>query len=179
MLAMATSQPRSGRRHWPLVARFFVLAFVAVMTVGPIALRIDTGVNLHVERFLVFLAVGMMLVFGYERRLVLLAGLLLAAVAGLEIVQEFLPDRHGRFLDFFVKAAGFVVGVLVGRALSRKLRRRTACPARGQWDKNLPSGLRGIAARTARPRLAWRSGTERAVKFTITRAAAAWSCQKD
>lgn len=86
------------------------LSFVAVVTLSPIEFRPETGFSPNRERFAAFLWLGALLALGFPRSR-LRALLVLVGVAGvLELCQNLVPGRHGRWLDFDVKAAGALVG---------------------------------------------------------------------
>jgi hypothetical protein len=69
--------------------------------------------------------IGFVFALAYPRHFVLLAILLIGATALLELTQVLEPSRHGRWLDFGVKAFGGIVGLMIGYGVER-LRRRTA-----------------------------------------------------
>ena len=98
---------------------WLTLAYVAFVTLSPIADRPETPFEPDVERFGAFALVSLLLIVAYPRhRLVWLVGLV--AVAGLlEAAQGLVDGRHGRFHDFAVKAAGAGTGALFGLAIAR------------------------------------------------------------
>ena len=89
---------------------WLTLAYVAVVTLSPIADRPVTPFGPDVERFGAFALIGLLLMVGYPRhRLAWFLGLV--AVAGLlEASQGLVAGRHGRLHDFAVKAAGAAAG---------------------------------------------------------------------
>ncbi len=92
---------------------------VGVATLGPIWLRPETGLPSSAERWVGFLLVGLPLTIGYPRHR--LAGVLtLVLVAGgLEILQNAVPGRHGRWLDFDFKTLGLLCGAALGLLVER------------------------------------------------------------
>jgi hypothetical protein len=95
---------------------WLTLAYVAFVTLSPIALRPETDFGPNRERFAAFAMASFLLMLGYPRhRFAWLIGLL--AVAGLlEASQGLVPGRHGRWHDFEVKAGGAVAGALLALA---------------------------------------------------------------
>ena len=110
--------PRAAR-----VLFWLALASVAFVTLSPIADRPETPFGPDAERFAAFALVSALLMIGYpEHRLRWFWGLI--AVAGLlEAGQNLVADRHGRLLDFDVKACGVLVGALAALAAERLTRR--------------------------------------------------------
>ncbi|HEX4768787.1 MAG TPA: VanZ family protein [Lichenihabitans sp.] len=95
------------------------LLLVVVATLGPIGLRPETELPSSVERWVAFLLVGLPLTIGYPRhRLAGLLALVLVA-GGLEILQNAVPGRHGRWLDFDFKILGLLCGVGLGLLAER------------------------------------------------------------
>lgn len=95
------------------------LLALAFVTLAPIEFRPTTELPPQVERFGAFLAVSVPLMIGYPRhRLLGLCALLIAAGA-LEVFQNFVPGRHGRWPDFEAKAAGAIAGAVVTLAAER------------------------------------------------------------
>ena len=98
---------------------WLTLAYVAFVTLSPIAFRPETDLPPDVERFAAFAVASVFLTLGYPRhRLAWLLGLV--AVAGLlEASQNLVEGRHGRWQDFDVKAAGAVAGAALALAVER------------------------------------------------------------
>jgi VanZ family protein len=105
-----TSKPFFRWVAWPL------LVAVAVFTLAPIEFRpFPDGVNGmttfdHLERFAAFALIGAAFSLGYPKhRLAIL--LFLIGVAGLlELIQNFVPDRHAHLADNLMKVLGAVSG---------------------------------------------------------------------
>ena len=95
------------------------LAFVAFVTLSPIAFRPETDLGPNAERFAAFAVVSAFLMLGHPRhRLGWFLGLV--AVAGLlEASQNLVEGRHGRWHDAEVKAAGAAAGAMVALAVER------------------------------------------------------------
>ena len=95
------------------------LLLVVAATLGPIGLRPETGLPPSIERWIGFLLVGLPLTIGYPRyRLAGLLALVLFA-GGLEALQNEVPGRHGRWLDFDAKTLGLVCGAGLGLLVER------------------------------------------------------------
>ncbi len=95
------------------------LAGIALVTLGPIGLRPESGLPPQVERFGAFLAISLLFTLGYPSRRVIGWLALFAVAALLEILQNEVPGRHGRLIDFDAKAAGVAAGAVVGLGLLR------------------------------------------------------------
>ena len=98
---------------------WLVFAYIAVVTLSPIAFRPETPFGADAERFVAFVAVSMILIIAYPtHRLRWVAGLVIAA-ALLETSQNLVGGRHGRVTDFEVKVCGILCGILLGFVLER------------------------------------------------------------
>jgi len=103
---------------------WLVLAYIAVVTLSPIAFRPETPFGADAERFVGFVGVSVNLMVAYPaHRLRWAAGLVIAA-ALLEASQNLVGGRHGRVTDFEVKACGILCGSLLGFILERLASRR-------------------------------------------------------
>src|SRR5688572_7753701 len=103
-------------------AWLLVLAAV-VLTLGPQKVRPYTGINHDLEHSLAFALVGLAFGLGYSNHRMILALLAIAAVALLEIVQQWVPGRHAYFSDFVINGLGACAGIAAA-ALLDLLRRR-------------------------------------------------------
>ena len=108
-----------GLRTMARVLFWLVMLYIAFVTLSPIQLRPETGLPAHVERFVAFATVGVLLMMAYPQHrlrwfwtLIVLAGLL-------EAGQHLVAGRHGRIIDFDVKAAGAVAGCCAVLAAER------------------------------------------------------------
>lgn len=105
---------------------------LAVVTLGPLGLRPETGLPHQVERGLVFMLFGFLVAAALRPLWLVAAAGVITVAAVLELLQLLLPDRDGRLLDFIVKATGGCAGVLVAMAgeqvLGWLLRARRAPP---------------------------------------------------
>jgi apolipoprotein N-acyltransferase len=96
------------------VSAWFCLAVIAVITLGPIGLRPQTGLSPQIERFVAFAVVGALFAAAYPRYILFAAIIVLGAAVMLELLQLLAPSRHGRLFDASVKVGGGVVGLCVG-----------------------------------------------------------------
>jgi hypothetical protein len=93
-----------------IIAGWLALAFIVGATLSPIDIRpVVAGPQL--ERFAAFALLGLAFGLAYPKRVLLVAAVVVASAFGLEALQLATPDRHGRLLDAFVKAAGGVCGI--------------------------------------------------------------------
>jgi hypothetical protein len=96
------------------VSAWFCLAVIALITLGPIGLRPETGLSPQIERFVAFAVVGTLFAAAYPRYVLFAAVIVLGAAVMLELLQLLAPSRHGRLFDAGVKVAGGLVGLCAG-----------------------------------------------------------------
>jgi hypothetical protein len=113
-------------------AAWLSLLVIFVVTVGPIWLRPVSPMPAHMERFAAFLIVGSLFGAAYPKRLLMMMAIVIVSAALFELAQHLVPDRHGMFADFIVKAAGGGLGVLTAGTIARTLGfgSRWGCPTR-------------------------------------------------
>lgn len=104
-------------------AAWLVLAAIIFVTVSPIGWRPELGFGPTVDRFVGFLALGLVFGIGYGRRWPIVLMLLVVAAFGIEALQFLTPDRDPRLLDAIVKSIGAVAGIGVARLPVILLRR--------------------------------------------------------
>ena len=109
----------SASRLLQIFAWLLLLA-LAIVTVGPIGLRPETGLSPQLERTIGLLIVGFAFGLAYPRRIVLVALLLFTSTALFEALQTFEPHRHGRLIDLGVKLIGGALGLLLGWLAGRR-----------------------------------------------------------
>lgn len=98
---------------------WLTLAYVAFVTLSPIADRPETPFGANTERFVAFAIVSLLLMIGYpNHRLGWFVGLVVAAGL-LEASQGLVDGRHGRIHDFIIKSAGAAAGALVALMIIR------------------------------------------------------------
>jgi hypothetical protein len=96
------------------LASWSVLAFIAFATLSPLQERpVVAGAQL--EHFAAFAVFGFAFARGYPARTLLSIAIVIGSAFTLEALQLLTPDRHGRLLDAFVKAAGGIFGIGMGR----------------------------------------------------------------
>lgn len=84
---------------------------LAVVTLGPLGMRPETGLPHQVERGLMYLFLGALIALALRPRWIVAALTIIAIAALLELLQLIIPGRDGRLLDFFSKATGGCGGV--------------------------------------------------------------------
>jgi hypothetical protein len=109
----------SASRLLQILAWLLLLA-LAIVTVGPIGLRPETGLSPQLERTAGLLIVGFAFGLAYPRRILLVALLLFTSTALFEALQNFEPHRHGRVIDLAVKLIGAALGLLLGWLAGRR-----------------------------------------------------------
>ena len=101
------------------ILAWLLLVALAIVTVGPIDLRPVTGLPPQLERTIGLMIVGFAFGLAYPRKILLVALLLIASTALFELLQNFEPHRHGRWLDLAAKLIGATIGLALGYAASR------------------------------------------------------------
>jgi VanZ family protein len=106
------------------ILAWLLLLGLAIVTLGPIQVRPITPFPVTIERSGGLAIIGFVFALAYPRHLVLVGLLLIGASALLEALQVLEPSRHGRVVDFLVKAAGAVIGLGAGWLVARAAERR-------------------------------------------------------
>lgn len=101
------------------ILAWLCLAAIAVVTVGPLNWRPESGLSPQLERFAAFALVGLLFSTAYSRHIFIAGAVLIAAAIGLELLQLIEPSRHGRVFDAAVKIFGSVTGLTLGYFFSR------------------------------------------------------------
>lgn len=102
----------------PILA-WATLAVIVFATLSPLGERPRLPMAVDLERSGAFLLAGLLLALAYPRRIWWLLALLPLAIIGMEWLQTFRPDRHGRVEDALVKLAGAALGLTLGWLASR------------------------------------------------------------
>jgi VanZ family protein len=97
-----------------LAAGWIVLAIIVWASVSSIDNRPDSGLSVNLERELAFTLLGMFFAIAARMSILIVFLYMLAFTAGLETLQEYVPGRHGRVEDFFVKSLGVAIGMTIG-----------------------------------------------------------------
>jgi VanZ family protein len=101
------------------VVAWLVLSVIVVLTVVPPVLRPSTFVPHKIEHAAIFLAAGTLFGMAYLGREWILSVAAIVFCAAIEAAQLYVPGRDARLSDFIVDATAAVIGVFVGRLLSR------------------------------------------------------------
>jgi len=93
------------------------LAFIIYATLSPIAARplIGGGFFTVFERFGAYAVLGFLFRLAYPRHLMIVLIVVLGTAITLEVLQNFVPDRHSRLLDAMEKLLGAATGIALGR----------------------------------------------------------------
>jgi|UPI000562D2EE VanZ family protein len=91
----------------------------AVFTLSPIEFRPVTEAPVSLERFAAFAVIGAAFCFGYPKYRLHVLLLLIGIVGFLEVVQNYVPGRHGRLPDGLVKASGALLGAAFAAFIAR------------------------------------------------------------
>jgi apolipoprotein N-acyltransferase len=103
------------------------LAGIALMTLGPLGLRPESGMPPHVERFAAYAIAGMLFAAAYPRHILFAAVIVVGAAVMFELLQLLAPSRHGRLFDAGVKVAGGFIGLGAGWIVAQWSARRQRC----------------------------------------------------
>ena len=96
---------------------------IVFLTLGPQRWRPKTGLP-DVERFAAFFVTGTCLGVAHPRRRSRLSCMILLSAGSLEVCQNLIQGRHGRWRDGIAKAAGGLVGLSFAEAINRLLEAR-------------------------------------------------------
>jgi VanZ family protein len=94
------------------ILAWLLFGLIIYSTLSPIGMRPHIGTWVQLERFGAYGLLGLLFATAYPRRLWLVLAMLLAAAAGLELLQMVSADRHARLGDVAVKMAGTACGVV-------------------------------------------------------------------
>lgn len=102
---------------------WLALAAIIFVTVSPIRLRPQDFAPVDIDRAGAFAVMALLFVLAYPRQWLLCAILLIVGAGSIELLQFLSPTRHAHLDDAAVKAAGAIVGCLVGLAANRMIAR--------------------------------------------------------
>lgn len=108
------------------ILAWLCLAAIAVVTVGPLNWRPESGVSPQIERFAAFALVGFLFSAAYSRHILIAAAIVIGAAVVFELLQLIEPSRHGRIFDAAVKIVGAMTGLTIGYIASRLALRSNA-----------------------------------------------------
>jgi hypothetical protein len=101
------------------ILAWLCLAAIAVVTVGPLNWRPESGLSPQIERFAAFALVGLLFSAAYSRHILIAAAIVIGAAIVFELLQLIEPSRHGRIFDAAVKIVGSMTGLTIGYIFSR------------------------------------------------------------
>ncbi len=99
----------TSRQIFQGVAWLLVVA-VAIVTLGPVEWRPNTGLPAHLERFVGIALVTAAFCLGYPRYRLGILVLVIGGIGLLEVAQDIIPGRHGRRVELAIKVAGALIG---------------------------------------------------------------------
>jgi len=108
------------------ILAWLCLAAIAVVTVGPLNWRPESGLSPQIERFAAFALVGLLFSAAYSRHIFIAAAIVIGAAIVFELLQLIEPSRHGRIFDAAVKIVGSMTGLTIGYIFSRLALRSSA-----------------------------------------------------
>lgn len=91
-------------------AGWLLFTFVTVATLSPVRERPEIAAA-HFEHFAAYFILGSVFSFAYPRHVRRVVLIVVGGAVLLETLQLVTPDRHGRFIDALVKAAGAFSGI--------------------------------------------------------------------
>jgi len=96
------------------VTAWLLFAAIVFATLSPLDLRPHSALPVNLERILPYIAAGFLFALAYRRHILAAAAFVIIAAIVLEVLQNVLPDRHGRETDAVVKVAGAIIGLTAG-----------------------------------------------------------------
>ncbi len=114
----------SRRKMWIFIAGAVAVAIIAVASLVPANMQIRTGLHWLVEHFLAYVGAAFILCLAWPRPLIV-AGVLMAVSALLEILQGLTPDRVPDLPTALSGAGGALTGALVAKLMLRVRRSPT------------------------------------------------------
>lgn len=101
------------------VMAWCALAFIAFATLSPVEQR-PVLAGIKIEHFMAFAVTGCLFGVAYPRRWPWFLAMLTGSAILLELLQHFVPGRHGRLVDLAFKLGGIVAGLGIARLLTRR-----------------------------------------------------------
>ncbi len=109
--ANVSGEPLKPMQKLCRIAGWALLVAIVVLSVVPPHYRPETPAPHDAEHFGIFFLAGLAFGFGYQRRHLIQAVLLVLFAAAVEVVQLAIPGRHSRLSDFVVDALSVSIGV--------------------------------------------------------------------
>jgi VanZ like family len=103
---------------WTRTVAWVLAIAIAVFSVVPPSLRLQTGLPHAFEHFAIFWVTGAAFTLGYTLTPLLVIVLVVFSGA-VEIVQLFIPGRHARVSDFIVDALACIIGLVTIAVLAQ------------------------------------------------------------
>jgi len=104
------------------VAAWLLLGAIGVFTLSPIEMRPVTEAPVSLERLGAFALIGAAFCHAYPKHRHVILILIIGLAGCLEIAQNYVPGRHGRFSDGLVKALGAFLGAAFTALVERRER---------------------------------------------------------
>ena len=95
------------------VLAWLLAAAVAFATLGPPGLRPHSNLGQDGEHALAFVMIGLTFGLAHTQRRLLAAGIAVAMIGLIEVLQFWAPGRHARLSDFVVDALAACAGLAV------------------------------------------------------------------
>jgi apolipoprotein N-acyltransferase len=108
------------------ISAWTCLFAIALVTLGPLGLRPESGMPPDVERFVAFAIAGTLFAAAYPRFILFAAVIVLGAAVLFELLQLLAPSRHGTLADAGVKVTGGLVGLCAGWVIAQLSGKRVA-----------------------------------------------------
>jgi hypothetical protein len=105
------------------IIAWLLTAAVTFATLGPPQYRPHLGLGQDGEHALAFVLVGLAFGLAYPGRRLLTAGLAVALIGVLELLQLWMPGRHARWEDFVVDALAACAGIAAAAAIEWMMQR--------------------------------------------------------
>lgn len=99
------------------IAAWLAFAAIIFVTISPIGFRPRDVISTNFDRAAAYAAMSALFVFAYPRHWWTVAVLVVVTAGGAELFQFVSPMRHPQLMDVAVKAAGGVLGLVVGLLL--------------------------------------------------------------
>jgi VanZ family protein len=94
-----------------------LIAFVVYATISPMRNRPTLAIPPVLEHVAAFAVLGTFFCLAYPEHIVFVCLIIFGSAVLLEIIQIFIPDRHGRFRDAIEKMIGAAIGISVGQTI--------------------------------------------------------------